>query len=403
MFAAIAATMAVVLAWACVSGAMTRWSVTGPVAMIVVGCIVGLSTEHWLMESVNTKAAQRVAEFLLALFLFNDATEIRRRISRNTGVTRMLVAFALSLPFAMLVGRFVLQQDSWPLLLLVACVVMPTDMVPAQSVLTDSRITRRVRDTLNIESGLNDGLVAPLFLFALAAIQRTADSDQALGALGHAVPAVFKSMLIGVPIGAAAGYALTVATTRGWTDAHTVRCGILAIPALTYALAVLIDGNGFVAAFLAGIAYRAGHGDIPGRPLELTEGLAEFSGLALWFTVGTIAVVVPWLSWRVVVFGLLALTLLRIVPVLLALFGSRFSWRERIVLSCLGPRGVASIVFALLAVNGLSGSGDIELVVGVTLVVVTGSVVLHGLGAPLLAERYGHRIGRRAAVQLPPE
>ncbi|RMI32255.1 cation:proton antiporter [Nocardia stercoris] len=402
MFLAITATMAVILAWACVSGAFARWSVTAPVAMIVVGLVVGATSEHWILESLNTHTAQRVVEFLLALSLFDDATEIQARVVGRTGVARMLVAFVGSLALATFAGKYVLDQNSWALLLLIACVVMPTDLVPARAVLTDRRITQRVRDTLNIESGLNDGLAAPIFLFALEACKRSADSDQALEALGHAVPAVLKSVLVGVPVGAAAGILLTRCATRGWTEPHTVRCGLLAVPVLTYALAVLIDGNGFVAAFLAGLTYRTVHGDIPGEPLELTEGLGRFLSLGLWFIVGNIAIGIPWLDWHALVYGLLALTVFRIVPVWLALLGSHFTTAERIMLSALGPRGVATIVFGLLAVNGLTARSDIRLLVGVTLFVVTGSVLLHGIGAPLLADRLSRRPETAAAQNLPP-
>ncbi|MET9211496.1 MULTISPECIES: cation:proton antiporter domain-containing protein [unclassified Nocardia] len=391
MFVAIAVTMAIILVWACYSRAFARWSVTEPVAMIVAGAAVGLTDDEWLLPSIDTTAALRIVEFLLALFLFTDATEIRDRIAKNTGVTRMLVAFAVSLAIATVAGKYVLSVDSWPLLLILACIVMPTDLVPAQSILRDNRITKRVRDTLNVESGLNDGLVAPVMLFALEAYRRSTDSDEVLGAFGHALQAVVKSVLVGLPIGAAAGLALSAAAARGWTDPRTVRCGILAIPVLTFALAIQLDGNGFVAAFLAGLAYRATHRDIPGEPLELTEGLAQFLGLGLWFVVGAIAVAIPGLDWQVVVYGLLALTVFRIVPAALALIGSRFTAPERILLCCLGPRGVASIVFGLLAVNSLAGTSDANLVVGATLVVVCGSIVLHGIGAPLVAAQFGRR------------
>ncbi|MFC8386686.1 cation:proton antiporter [Nocardia sp. NPDC057272] len=396
MFLAIAVTMAIVLAWACVSGVLTRWSVTEPVAMIVAGAAVGLTDDEWLLASIDTTTALRVVEFGLALFLFNDATEIRERIARNTGVTRMLVAFAAGIVLATVVGKFVLNLDSWPLLLILACIVMPTDLVPAQSILRDNRITKRVRDTLNVESGLNDGLVAPIMLFALEAYRRAIDSEDAWGALGHALAAVAKAVLVGVPIGVAAGIGLSVAAARGWTDPRTVRCGILAVPVLTFAMSVSIDGNGFVAAFLAGIAYRATHRDIPGEPLELTERLGQFLGLGLWFIVGAIAVASPWLHWTVVVYGLLALTAFRMAPTWIALVGSRFTWSERVILCSLGPRGVASIVFGLLAMNTMAGSPDTELVVGATLVVVCASILLHGIGAPVVAARLG-RAGRAEA------
>ncbi|GAJ79747.1 putative CPA1 family transporter [Nocardia brasiliensis NBRC 14402] len=368
---------------------------TAPLAMVLVGAVVSWSSDHWLTAAINTDTAQRIVEFILALFLFTDATEVRDGLSgrRHTGIFRLLfLAFPLSLGAAYLLGFVLLPGVSWTVLLLIACIVIPIDLVPAQAIVRDLRVPERVRHALNVESGFNDGLVAPIFLFALAAAEASADSDQALNALGHAVPAVVKSILIGLSIGALAGYCMTFAARKRWTDARAVRIGTIAIPVLTYSVAVWLDGNGFVAAFLAGIAYSTTRHELPGEPLQSTEDVAEFSGLAMWFIVGNVAAAtLSWLSWQVIVYGLLALTLVRLVPVALSLLGSPFTRRERLMIGLLGPRGVASIVFALLAFNGLRNDDDAFLVIGVTLVVVVGSVILHGIGAPLIAERLGKR------------
>lgn len=395
MFIAIAATMAVILIWSCLSRTMARWKVTAPLAMVTVGAVVSWSSDHRLSEAINTDAAQRIVEFILALFLFLGATEVRDGLTgrRHTGVFRLLlIAFPLSLGAAYLLGFALLPDVSWTVLLLIACIVIPMDLVPAQAIVRDLRVPERVRHALTVESGFNDGLVAPVFLFALTAAAASADSDQALHALGQAVPAVLKSIVIGVSLGTSAGYCMTFAARRRWTDARAVRVGTIALPVLTYSVAIWLGGNGFVAAFLAGIAYSTTRHGLPGTPLQSTDDVAEFSGLAMWFIVGNMAAAtLSWLSWQVIGYGLLALTVVRLVPVALALLGSPFTMRERLMLGLLGPRGVASIVFALLAFNGLRQDDDAFLVIGVTLVVVVGSVVLHGIGAPLVAEHLGKR------------
>ncbi|MFI6168065.1 cation:proton antiporter [Nocardia sp. NPDC051052] len=394
MLLAIAATMTVILIWSSLSKSMARWKVTAPLAMVVVGMLVGWSSDHWLAAAINTDAALKIVEFLLALFLFSDATEVRNGLSeRRTGVVRLLfLAFPLSLAAALLLGNVLLPGNSWPLILLIACIVVPIDLVPTQTSVRDSRVPQRVRHALNVESGFNDGLVAPIFLFALAAAELSPGSDQAMHALGQAVPAVLKAVLVGVPLGAAAGYCMSVAVGQGWTDSRAVRIGTLAVPVLTFSLAVWLNGNGFVAAFLAGVAYRETRRDIPGEPLELTEDVTEFLSLAMWFAVGNVAAAsLTWLTWQVVLYGVLALTLIRSVPVAISMLGSNFTRRERTMLGLFGPRGVASIVFALIAFNKLQQDEAAYLVIGTTLVVVVGSVVLHGIGAPLLVEWYDRR------------
>ncbi|MFG1795620.1 cation:proton antiporter [Nocardia sp. NPDC049149] len=400
MLIAIAATMIVILVWSCLSKSMVRWKVTAPLAMVVVGMLVGWTSDHWLAAAINTDAALRIVEFLLALFLFSDATEVRNGLAeRKTGVMRLLfLAFPLSLVAAVLLGGVLLPGSPWPLILVIACIVVPIDLVPTQTLVRDPRVPERVRHALNVESGFNDGLVAPIFLFALAAAETSARSDQAMHALGQAVPAVLKSVLVGVPIGAAAGYFMYLAVSKGWTDGRAVRIGTLAVPVLTFSLAVWLDGNGFVAAFLAGVAYREMRREVPGEPLELTEDVTEFCSLAMWFAVGNVAAAsLSWLSWQVLLYGLLALTLVRSIPVAISMLGSNFTRHERLLLGLFGPRGVASIVFALIAFNKLQQENDAYLVIGTTLVVVVGSVVLHGVGAPLVVDWHDRKRTREGA------
>jgi NhaP-type Na+/H+ or K+/H+ antiporter len=228
-----------------------------------------------------------------------------------------------------------------------------------------------------------------------------------------------------VVIGALLAWLMDRAQRRNWMTGQSSRVAVLLAPLLTYTVTVGIDGNGFVASFVCGIAFRYVHrqaqahflrsapaerrtaGLVLGPDLRLLEDVTALMTTVMWFMVGVSAVLIVSLgvSWQVVLFCALALTLARVVPVLLALTGSGFSARERLLVGVLGPRGTTSIVFGLLAFNRLPEGGTADTILTITVTCVLGSVLLHGAGAEP-AKRFlrepGPPVGEtRPAVAVP--
>jgi NhaP-type Na+/H+ or K+/H+ antiporter len=206
-------------------------------------------------------------------------------------------------------------------------VVVPIDFAPATSILRDDRIPERVRNLLNVEAGYNDGIVSPLFIFALVLAGDTSHAVTPLDALSSAVPQAIKAIIVGVCLGAV----LTVlANTSGQRDLLTEqskRLILVAAPLLSYGLSVGVDGNGFVSAFVCGIAvpYLWRSPGIRGE-LELIDDVGFMLTAAMWFVIGAVAVLaLASVTLGVMMFCLLALTLVRMVPVAAALLGSTFS------------------------------------------------------------------------------
>ena len=364
-----------VLLWALVSRRFARWGVAGPVGLLLLGAVAVLPATDTFLATLDASTTEPIVEVILALLLFVDATEVRGSIFGGVGrviLRLILIALPLSLVLAVLAGAYLIDVTNVFVLIAIACVVMPTDFAPAAQLLRSRWLPARVRQILNVESGYNDGLVSPLFTIAvaigaaLAAFETStpAAEDSLLDdfgdalekvdhAIGHAVPATLYAILIGAALGALTGWLARLARARDLAGVDGIRIVMLAVPLIAYAIATLpvIDANGFVAAFVAGVAYRLarlGRGAsgearaIPHEELLLAEEVSSFTAMFVWFILGgvaTAAIVGGILTWQIALFALLALTVLRIVPVWLSLLGSRIPGRDRLAIGAIGPRG----------------------------------------------------------------
>lgn len=215
-------------------------------------------------------------------------------------------------------------------------------------------------------------------------------------------------MLVGVGIGAIVGFLARTAIRRGWASTHGIRPGVVLIPLITDSLATVLHSHGFVAAFLAVIIYKlvrlrgqTRRDDILRDEVSVLESVGDLSALVMWFVFGTVSALIllspPERGW--ILNSLLALTIFRIIPMLLSFLGSRESCRERQALGVMGPRGTSGIVFGLLAFNAIDDA-DAGTVLHVMVVTVLGSVIFHGFfGMPLVGRLLWGRHGKVATVQ----
>ena len=395
MILAFSVLLAVVIVWSLVVRRVESLYVTLPLALILVGVVVGWESSSVIFEHLSDPRLERSVEVLLALLLFLDATEVRAIHRWDVGVLvrLVLVGVPLSLFTAAVLTGWLYPEMRVALCFILACVLVPTDMAPAASVVKDRRLPRRLRDVLNTESGYNDGVVAPFFLVGVAFLAGGVDGpEKGAEALLDMLPAALWAVGIGGAVGAGAAYLSRVSQRHGWTTARWRSLGILATPLLAYTLTIAVDGNGFVAAFVAGLAHRAVSGPEAHETLGLSEDVAAFAQIIVWFVVGQLLEfsVREGLDARVLVLAVAAVTVVRVVPVLLVLLGSTVRWRDRLLIGWLGPRGIASIVFALLAIQHLGGEDSVLLVQVVSVTVVL-SAVVHGISAPLIARRLSRR------------
>lgn len=395
MLMSAAVVLVVVVAWSAVAHRIERWGLTLPMALILAGVLVGRDTSFDLVERVAAPSMERGLEIVLAVLLFLDATEVGRISRRDVWVLVRLVVIGVPLSLLCAGATAAWLYPTLPLAacFVLACVVVPTDMAPAAAMVKDRRLSQRVRDLLNVESGYNDGIVAPLFLVGVALLGGHAnDMSEGSHILGDMLPAAGWAVAVGLVVGAVAAWLARTGARREWTTVWWQAMGTLATPLLAYTLALELGGNGFVAAFVAGLAHRAILGEEEHATLQLSEHLTGFAQVIIWFVFGQVLdeALEHGIDWRAGALALLAITVVRIIPVLLALLGSSLSWGDRMLVAWLGPRGIASIVFALLALPHLPGDQGRLLmqVLGLTVVL---SVVLHPVSAGLLARRAAQR------------
>jgi sodium/hydrogen antiporter len=395
--ATFAALALLVLGWAVTSRALTRVNISGPLLFTAAGYV--LANPDWGPLSVYYEAPSIhvIAEITLALLLFADASRVSiAKVKRDIGFPARLLG--LGLPMSVLLGSllaaWLLNDISWALAGFVGATLAPTDAALSAQVINDERIPMRIRRVLNVESGLNDGIVTPVVAFTLAI------AATELGTAGHPDPHG-GGALLEVAIGAAVGIALglgsalliALGSRRDWIIAGGRRLGALGAALSSFGLAVALDGNGFIAAFVAGMAFGAGWRDdsvTVEEAGELPELLGEVLAFVVWFLFGAVLVPVAFneLSPAVSLYALLSLTLVRLLPVALSLVGTGLDRGTVLFIGWFGPRGLASVVFALLAVEEL---GEVPVVVPAIAAVsftVLLSVVLHGISAGPLGSRY---------------
>jgi NhaP-type Na+/H+ or K+/H+ antiporter len=249
-------------------------------------------------------------------------------------------------------------------------------------------VPARIRRLINLESGLNDGIATPFVLVAVAGAG-VAAHESGIGP-GRAVAELALGLAVGVVVGGAGGWLVSVARRRDWVAEGFAGAAVLGLAVCAYASAVALHGNGFIAAFIGGLAFGSTSGR-RGEPLvPFVEETGALVSLLVWLAFGAVAVAPMFdhLTWQLVVYAVLSLTIIRMAPVALALAGARLGWATTAFVGWFGPRGLASVVFALLALEDLGDKAASPAVAVITATVLL-SVVAHGASAEPLARRYG--------------
>jgi sodium/hydrogen antiporter len=383
--------------WGLLSARLERWNVSAPIAFVVLGVAVSHGPLELVDLQLKSSEIRSLAEITLALVLFTDASRVNARtLGGDIGLPIRLLAIGLPLTIgagaAVAFGLF--HGGGIWVAATIAAIVAPTDAALGASVMDDERVPSGVRRLLNIESGLNDGIVTP---FVNLFIAGAAAEEAVHGSVSVAASAIdlVGGAALGVGVGVVGAVLLTLAG-RNHLSAPAFRpLTILGLAVLAYSTALLAGTNGFVAAFVAGMAFGTADRQGDEASLGYTEETGTALSLLVWFVFGA-AMLIPGLEhagWRDVVFGLLALTVIRMVPVAVALIGAGLDRSTVAFVGWFGPRGLASVVFGLIAFDTLDPAESKVVLAAVTTTVAL-SVLLHGLSASPLAARYGKAASR---------
>ena len=379
----------VLAAYSAVSGVLDRRGVTSAMTFVAVGLVVGAGGLGWLDVPVESAGAEHVAELALAYLLFTDSARIDlRSLRRSLAWPGRLLLVGLPLTMVLGLGVALLLFPAMPLAsaFVLATMLCSTDAALGQRVVEDAAVPARVRQALDVESGLNDGLAVPFFLVAVDLATANLHGGFGGAVLREGAAQIGWGVAAGVGVGAVGGTVLRSAEERGWMLPQWRQLLVLAVATASYAAAVALGGSGFIAAFVAGMAYGATSQQRGLRAMYLAEEVGNILAAVTWLGFGALAVSRVWsdITWQVVVYALLSLTLVRMVPVALALAGTGARRPTVAFMGWFGPRGLASVVFGLLALE--AGVPDLDPLLTTVVVTVALSVLLHGLSAtPLVA------------------
>lgn len=374
----------------------SRWlehrSFTPQIAMVGVGLLVGVAIRDSPEVVVDQEILHVAGEIALILALTVDAARIDVGILRGTaGLPIRLLGIGLPLTIALGVAVALVVIPGLTMLdaVILALLVAPTDAALGVLVVTSERIPIRIRQALNVESGLNDGIVTPLVIVAatLAAAGGVAASE---GWVADAAAQLALGVLAGGLVGGGGGLLLRLADRRGTILPGARWMAAPAIAILAWFVAHEVGGNAFVAAFVAGFATTATFGRVPDAFLEFAAVGGEFVGLAVFFLFAALVPSLTGFSPAVVVFAILALTVIRMVPVAISLVGTGLSRPSVALIGWFGPRGLASLVLAIVAIgDGGAAPGFSSTVIAAVAVTIVFSVIAHGLSAGPAVTAYG--------------
>jgi len=398
---AVLVVTAAIFVWGTVSARLERADLTAPIVFVVVGVI--LAALGLVDSSAASESVKPLVELTLVWVLFCDASRVRvPDLRRDLG--RYVRLLGIGLPLTIVLGWVLAHWlvpglDVW-LALLVAAALAPTDAALGVPVVTNPTVPSRVRRLITVESGLNDGIATPVVMVAIAGAASAEGLAEEHG-VGTALVELAVGVLVGVAVGAAGGGLLRWARRRGWSAEDFVGIAVLALALGSYLGAVTVGGNGFVAAFCGGLAFGAAAGRRGPAEVVFLEQASGLVSLLVWIAFGMIAVpiLLDGVSVAIVMYAILSLTLVRMLPVALALIGAGLDRRTVAFIGWFGPRGLASLVFALIAVEELGPQADAA-VAAIALTVLL-SVLAHGASAAPLATRYGRSVGTRESESEP--
>ncbi|HEV3388471.1 MAG TPA: cation:proton antiporter [Solirubrobacteraceae bacterium] len=401
----------IVLAVAAASSRLSGTSVTPAMVFVALGLLVGPLVADDFKLAPGSSAVRTLAEATLAIVLFLDASRIKLdALRREYAVPLRLLGIGLPLTIALGAVAAVLLFPHLTVAeaLVLAVLLAPTDAALGEAVVTEPRLPSRIRQGLNVESGLNDGICVPVLLIVLAAADVEFKASAAHGALRIVVEEIGYGIVAGVAAGVLVAAIVMVGSRRRLIAGSWLQVIPVAGAALAYGVAVALGGSGFIAAFVAGAFFGGLVGSESEAASRFGEEIGELLGGVTFLVFGAVLLgnALEHLTWSVAAYAVLSLTVVRVLPVAVALLGSGARLETVGFLGWFGPRGLASIVFAVIVVQEASLPGTNTILVA-TYVTVGVSVMAHGITAAPLARWYAnwyeaHPTHRRPAMESVP-
>jgi len=389
----------VILGYGYFSKFYSRINISGPMIFTTVGIVLSPLFLGDNPVGFSSSAVQTVAEIALIVVLFSDAAALdlsKLRESWMYPARLLFIGLPITIIIATVAAYFFFPGEDRLYLLLLALVLAPTDAALGKAVVSDSTIPEDIRSTINVESGLNDGIVFPVFITVVAMIGEGAGHTH-----GGGWPAyVARQIIIGGLLGAALGYAgsklgeLTI--RKGWMERNYKNLIPIALAIFSYFTVEHFGGNGFIAAFASGLLFGNTNAELREHVEDFSESEGELLVLISFLVFGLVFVPVLKGFWTPAawIFAVLSLTLFRMLPVAIGFFRSGLKPASILFIGWFGPRGIASILYLLIAVGDLGSIAGHETIYAVATLTILMSILLHGLSARPFSSIYVRRLRR---------
>jgi NhaP-type Na+/H+ or K+/H+ antiporter len=396
MYSNVAIMLLFAFSYSVIAGRVERSTLTGPILFIAFGLIAGPFGLGFLDLDVRSVELRVVADLTLALVLFIDAANADLGILRShANIPRRMLL--LGLPMCILLGAIagllIFPEISFYEICILATILAATDAALGKGVVSNKAVPARIREGLNAESGLNDGMCVPVLLVFLALASGTGDEG---GGVSLALELVAKEIGIGIGVAVVLTLvgvqAIAVSVRWGWFTEVWVQIPVVALALACFTTAQSLHGSGYIAAFVGGLLFGYFAKEKTHKLVMAGEGIAELLAMLTWLIFGAAVIGQSWagMTLDVVIYSLLSLTLIRMLPNVIALTGTGEKFEAKLFLAWFGPRGLASIVFIIIVVNADLPSESILL--HVVVCTVTMCVVAHGLTANAWAKGIARRL-----------
>jgi NhaP-type Na+/H+ or K+/H+ antiporter len=392
----------VVLGYGYFSRLFSRYNISGPMIFTTVGIL--LSPLVFGVEAIraNGDIVQTVAEIALILVLFSDAASLRRSRLRREWQLPVRLLF-IGMPITIFLGTVAaylfFPQEPMTYLLMLALILAPTDAALGKAVVTDPKVPEEIRSTINVESGLNDGIVFPMLITVVAVIVSSSQESGGNAWILYVVRQIVFGALAGMAVGYVGARLSAREMARNRMEESYQNLIPLALAIFSYYLAEFLSGNGFIAAFFAGLYLGNFNEALRAHVQDFAESEGELLILFsfLMFGLAFVPESVPYWNPATLGYALLSLTVLRMLPVALCLIGTKLDMATRLFIGWFGPRGIASLLYMLIVVHEIGSVKGHETVYAVISLTILLSIFLHGLSASPLAAVYGRRHGHEQA------
>jgi len=379
-----------------VSGRVEKSVLTGPLVFTAAGLLLSFLFPSAAVRETHNPAVLLIAELTLAVVLFSDATRTSlREVTRESGLPLRLLG--IGMPLSILSGTLIaLLLTDIPLweAAIVAVILAPTDASLGAAVVKSKLVPARIREALEVEAGLNDGLSVPFLMLFIALADAEAHGGQPW--LLFAAQQIGGGVLIGLAVGWLGGWLMTWAERTSQMAETSKHLAMLALAVLSWGVAGhLLGANGFIAAFVAGSALRMRHEDSRRHLAEFDESWGDLLVYFVFFTFGLF--VAPRLGEippRLWLYALLSLTLVRMLPVALSMFKARLPWASVLFMGWFGPRGMASVVLGMVYIEEVAHIGVNSQIVLAVIATVLLSILLHGISANAGVKWYARALHR---------